>query len=83
MRHPGDPTPRSAREVLADRGYKMVASEQAPPLGGQPTNVLVVMHGGSETYWATSYPTSAPDVATTWQRVEPVIETRTIYRPVS
>lgn len=83
MHHPGDPTPRSAREVLANRGYRMVASEQAPPLGGQLTNVLVVMHGGSETYWATSYPTATPDAAATWQQVEPVVEMRTNYRPVS
>jgi hypothetical protein len=82
VRHSGDPTPRSAREVLADRGYRLVASEQDPPLGETPTNTLVVQHFGTETYWATSYPVSAPSAATTWQRVVPVVETRTTYRPV-
>lgn len=44
---------------------------------------LVVLHRGSETYWATHYPPAMPSVSVIWKRVEPVIETRTIYRPVS
>ena len=82
MKHPGDPTPRSASNVLTDRGYKMIASEQAPQLGGQFTNTLVVLHCGSETYWRTTYPVMKPNVAMEWQRVRPVVETRTTYRSV-
>ena len=82
MQHPGDPTPRSASNVLADRGYKMVASEQAPQISGLPVNVLVVMHCGSETHWMTTYPVMQPNDAMEWHRVMPVVETRTIYRPV-
>lgn len=82
VQHPGDPTPRSPREVLADRGYRMVASERDPPLGGPATNTLVVLHGGTETYWTTSYPVSGSCLAATWQRAAPVVETRITYRPV-
>lgn len=82
VKRPGDLTPRSASEVLADRGYKMVFSEQAPQIGGQLTNTLVVMHCGTETYWATVYPVMQSTSPMTWQQVEPVVETRTSYRPV-
>jgi hypothetical protein len=84
VKHSADPTPRSARDVLADRNYRMVISEQAPSqIGGHPMHHLVVLHRGSETYWATHYPPAMPSVSVIWKRVEPVIETRTIYRPVS
>lgn len=84
MKHPGDPTPRSARNVLADRGYKLVVAEQSPPaLGAQPMSTVVVLHCGSETYWQTDYPAMQPDIPMTWRQVMPVVETRTTYRPVS
>jgi hypothetical protein len=84
VKHPADPTPRSPRDVLADRGYRMVVSEQASSqIGGHPMNHLVVLHCGSETYWATNYPAAMPSIAVSWKRVEPVIETRTTYRPVA
>lgn len=80
MKHAGDPTPRSAGDVLADRAYKMVLAEAD---GKQPpTSVLVVMHCGTETYWSTSYLAAQARLAANWQRVAPARETRTIYRPV-
>lgn len=82
MKHPGDPTPRSASEILADQGYKTVVTERSPQIGGQLTDTLVVRHCGTETYWATAYPAAQSTCAMTWQQVEPVIETRTSYRPV-
>ena len=81
MKHPGDPSPRSASNVLADRGYKMVVSDQSPQLGGPLMNTLIVLHCGTETYWRTTYPAVKPNDAMTWQRVVPVVETRTTYRP--
>lgn len=60
----------------------MVASEQLTQIGGQLMNALVVLHCGTETHWATTYPPSHATSAMTWQRVEPVVETRTTYRPV-
>ena len=81
-KHPGDPSPRSASDVLADQHYKLVVSEQSRRLGGQLTNTLVVLHCGTETHWMTTYPITKMNDAMTWERVEPVIETRTTYRPV-
>jgi hypothetical protein len=81
MKHPGDPTPRSASDVLADRGYKRVLAEQAPPINGQIVNTLVGMHCGSETYWMMTSPALKPNDPMTWQGVVPVVETRTTYRP--
>jgi hypothetical protein len=82
MKHPGDPTPRSASEVLADRSYKMVFSNQSPQLSGQIMNMLVVFHCGSETYWTVMYPVMRDGDAMTWQEVVPTVETITTYRPV-
>jgi hypothetical protein len=59
----------------------MVSSERDPSSGCQLANTLVVLHCGTETHWATSYPVSAPGAPATWRRVVPVVETRTTYRP--
>ena len=82
-KHPGDPSPRSAGDVLTDPHYKLVVSEQSRRLGGHLTNTLVVLHCGTETHWTTTYPATNLNDPMTWQRVEPVVETRTTYRPVS
>lgn len=82
MKHPGDPTPRSASSVIADQGYKTVASDQVPQFSGQLTTVIVVLHCGSESYWMTAYLVTKANTAMTWQQVSPVVETRTTYRPV-
>ena len=83
MKHPGDPTPRSASAVLSDPGYKMVLAEQSPQPGGQIFATLVVLHCGSETYWMTKYPVMKSNAPMTWEQVVPVVETRTTYRKVS
>lgn len=82
MKHLGDPTPRSAGDVLADLNYKMVVTEQFPTISGLLMNKLVVLHCGTETYWQTSYAAMQPSIPMTWQQVEPVVETRTTYRAV-
>lgn len=82
MKHPGDPTPRSADDVLADRSYRTAVSDQSPLLGGQLVNTLIVFHCGTETYWMTTYPAMKPNDPTTWKQVRPVVETRTTYQPV-
>ena len=81
-KHPADPTPRSAGDVLADRGYKMVARDQSPTLGTQPTNTLVMLHCGTETYWMTTYLVTQANMPTNWHQVAPVVETSIIYRPI-
>jgi hypothetical protein len=82
VKHPGDPTPRSTSEVLADRNYKLVVSEQSLQIGDQIMRAVVVLHCGTETHWAAPWGRPWPVIATTWQQVEPVVETHTTYRPV-
>lgn len=80
MKHPGDPTPRSATSVVADRAYKKVV-EQNSGIGGHPMTTIVVFHCGTESYWETTFPTAQAYLAVTWQHVEPIVETRTTYKP--
>jgi hypothetical protein len=63
----------------------MMVAEQVPPqVAGQSTmNVIVVQYCGTETYWTTTYLAPQARLAMQWQQVAPVVETRTIYRPVS
>ena len=82
MKHPGDPTPRSADAVRADRNYKVVVSEQFPTLGGGLNMMIIVMHCGTETYWKTEYEALHPDVAMTWYQVKPVVHVHTTYERV-
>jgi hypothetical protein len=79
VRHAGDPTPRSARDVLADVAYKMAATEQID--GGNVTR-LVVLHCGTDTHWMTAYIVAHGHLAATWQQVVPVVETHMTWRPV-
>ena len=46
MKYPGDPTPRSARDLPADRGYKRVVSDQAAQIRQRVTPVVE-----TRTYW--------------------------------
>lgn len=80
MRHAGDPTPRSARDVLADAAYKMVVSEQ---IDGRNVTRLVVLHCGTDTHWMTAYLVAHGHLAATWQCVVPVVETLTTWQPAS
>ena len=76
MKHPGDPTPCSVYDVFG-AGYKLVCEEQTSQIGGFATNVLVVRHGRTDTYWMTTYPAMQASLAMAWQQVEPVVEPRT------
>ncbi len=81
MQHPGDPTPRSPADVLSDFAYHCVRTERFPVMGSNvPLVDTVVMHRGTETYWHANYPWSTSTHTMCWEQVEPVVETRTIYR---
>lgn len=82
MKHPGDPSPRSASDVLVDRNYKMIVSHPSPHISGQLMNTLIVFHCGTETYWTVTYPAMKDADPMTWQQVAPAVETLTTYRPV-
>lgn len=82
MKHPADPTPQSAQQVLDDSAYKVLVSEPQRQTG-QVTTVLVVIHAASKTCWATTYPPTMPTLALAWQQVDRTVETRIVYRPVS
>ena len=80
--HPADPTPRSVTDILTDRSYKMVASDQSPTLGTQPTNTVVMLHSATETYWMTTYLVTEANMSANWHQVAPAVETSIIYRPI-
>ncbi len=94
MSHPGDPTPKSPREVHGDSTYTVVTQEEQFTITGAgpispsvfPTRVrvvLVVFHRGTETYWQTIYDSSAFATPAIWHRMAPVQEIRQGWKPWS
>jgi hypothetical protein len=83
MKHPGDPTPESAGVVLTNPRWRLAASYQTVLPNGTITNTVVVMHCGTETYWETTYDIKSYTGQMTWEQVEPVAITQTLYRKVN
>jgi hypothetical protein len=79
VRHAGDPTPRSARDILADGAYKIMTSEQ---IDGSNVIRLVVLHCATDTYWMTAHLVAHGHLAATWQQVVPVVDTLVTWQPI-
>ncbi len=79
--HPGDPTPQSPDDVLANRAYHCVHTVKHSVSGSTiPLVDTVVLHRGTETYWHANYYWNRSADTMCWEQVEPVLETRTIYK---
>lgn len=76
---PGDPSPRSPHDVLADRAYRHIDS-RAIGMSVQ----LTVLHCGTETHWQTCYGLGLGQdrLPATWYEVRPQPVTRIEYRRV-
>lgn len=81
-KHPGDPSPRSPSDVLADRHYRAIVNDLSwGPHGGYRV-YLVVFHAGTETYWEASYDSANVDQPTNWTEVAPKRVQRVEYQRV-
>ncbi len=83
MKHVGDPSPRSPKNVLADRNYRTVENDIAWGPNNARIVYLVVLHTGTETYWELSYPTTDDDQPAYWRRVVPKHVQRVEYQRIS
>ena len=64
---------------MCDRSYRIVETQHAPSfIGIQCT--IVMFHCGTETHWRADYSAGAIAMLTLWHQVEPVVETRTVWR---